>query len=106
MLLHIIDSHDPERLDNIDQVHAVLKEIKADDIPTLQVYNKIDLLEGVEPKIQRNDEGVPVRVWCSAVTGEGAELLQQAIIELLSDDMLEGRLTPDSRSGAYQSSFI
>ena len=99
LLLHIIDSHDPERLDNIDQVHAVLKEIKADDIPTLQVYNKIDLLEGVEPKVQRNDEGVPVRVWCSAVTGEGIELLQQAIIELLSDDMLEGRLTLTAAQG-------
>ena len=99
LLLHVIDSHDPERLDNIDQVHEVLKEIKADEIPILQVYNKIDLLEGVEPKIQRNDEGVPVRVWVSAVSGEGIELLQQAIIELLSDDMLEGRLTLSAAQG-------
>ncbi|OED40930.1 GTPase HflX [Endozoicomonas sp. (ex Bugula neritina AB1)] len=99
LLLHIIDSHDPERLENIEQVHVVLKEIQADDIPTLQVYNKIDLLEGVEPKIQRNDEGVPVRVWVSAVTGEGMDVLQQAIIELLSDDMLEGRLTLNSAQG-------
>ena len=99
LLLHIIDSHDPERLDNIEQVHNVLKEIKADDIPTLQVYNKIDLLEGVEPKIQRDDMGHPVRVWVSAVTGEGIELLQQAIIELLSDDMLQGCLTLQASQG-------
>ena len=99
LLLHIIDSHDPERLDNIDQVHAVLKEIDANDIPMLQVYNKIDLLEGVEPKIQRDEAGKPLRVWVSAVTGEGIELLQQAIIELLAEDMLQGRLTLNPSQG-------
>ncbi|MGI2029226.1 ribosome rescue GTPase HflX [Endozoicomonas acroporae] len=93
LLLHVIDSHDPERLENMDQVHSVLKEINADEVPQLEVYNKIDLLQGVEPKIQRNDEGRPVRVWVSAVTGEGADLLQDAIKELLSDDMLQGQLT-------------
>lgn len=93
LLLHVIDGHDPERLDNIEQVHAVLREIKADEIPMLQIYNKIDLLEGVTPKIQRDEAGNPVRVWLSAVTGEGLDLLKQAIIELLSDDMLQGCLT-------------
>uniref|UniRef100_X2BBF9 Hflx-type G domain-containing protein n=1 Tax=Capitella teleta TaxID=283909 RepID=X2BBF9_CAPTE len=93
LLLHVIDSHDPERLENMDQVHSVLKEINADEVPQLEVYNKIDLLQGVEPKIQRNDEGRPVRVWVSAVTGDGIELLQEAIKELLSDDMLQGQLT-------------
>ena len=99
LLLHVIDSHDPERLENIEQVHAVLKEIDANDIPMLQVYNKIDLLEGVEPKIQRDETGKPVRVWVSAVTGEGIELLQQAITELLADDMLQGRLTLSPSQG-------
>ena len=65
----------------------------------LQVYNKIDLLEGVEPKIQRDESGKPVRVWVSAVTGEGVELLQQAIIELLANDMLQGRLTLNPSQG-------
>ena len=92
LLLHIIDSHDPERLDNIEQVHYVLNEIEAQDVPILQVFNKIDLLEGVEPKIQRNEKGEPVRVWLSALTGEGLNLLQQAVSELLADDMVEGTL--------------
>ena len=89
----MIDSHDPERLDNIDQVHSVLKEINADEVPQLEVYNKIDLLHGVEPKIQRDDSGRPVRVWVSAVNGDGTDLLQEAIKELLSDDILQGQLT-------------
>ena len=93
LLLHVIDSHDPERLDNIEQVHLVLDEIEAQDVPILQVFNKIDLLEGVEPKIQRDDQGKPVRVWLSALSGEGLDLLQQAVSELLAEDMVEGSLS-------------
>ena len=103
LLLHIIDSHDPERLDNIEQVHLVLNEIEAQDVPILQVFNKIDLLEGVEPKIQRDESGKPVRVWLSAVSGEGLDLLQQAISELLADDMLEGRLSLEPSQGKVRS---
>lgn len=92
LLLHVIDSHDPERMENIKQVHDVLEEIEANDILTLQIYNKIDLLEGVEPKIQRDDNGKPERVWVSAMNGEGLELIRQAITELLADDMVQGQL--------------
>ena len=93
LLLHIIDAHDPERLENIKQVNDVLEEIDADEVPSLHIYNKIDLLEGVEPKIQRDDEGKPERVWVSAKTGAGLELIEQAITELLGNDMIQGRLS-------------
>ena len=103
LLLHIIDAHDPERMDNIQQVHEVLREIGANDLPALEIYNKIDLLPGVEPKIQRNDEGRPVRVWVSAITGAGLDLIQDAIIELLGDDMLNGRLVLEPGQGKVRS---
>ena len=103
LLLHVIDSHDPERLENIDQVHSVLKEIDANEVPQLEVYNKIDLLQGVEPKIQRNNDGRPVRVWVSAITGAGIDLLQKAIKELLSDDMFQGQLTLKPDQGRVRS---
>ncbi|MDC3333035.1 GTPase HflX, partial [bacterium] len=45
LLIHVVDCADPERADNIAQVMAVLKEIGADQIPILEVYNKVDLLE-------------------------------------------------------------
>ena len=86
LLLHIIDAHDTERLDNIKQVHDVLEEIDADEVPRLQIYNKIDLLENVEPGIQRDEQGKPARVWVSAINGEGLELINQAISELLRED--------------------
>jgi GTP-binding protein HflX len=45
LLLHVIDAHDPERRAHIEQVNAVLREIGADDIPQLCVYNKVDLTD-------------------------------------------------------------
>ena len=87
LLLHVIDAQSPERDEQIKQVHTVLKEIEADDVPMLEVYNKIDLLDHVDPHIQRNAEGKPVRVWLSAQSKQGIELLQQAIAELLEDEI-------------------
>ena len=78
--LHVIDVADPRRKENIDQVHAVLQEIEADEIPQLFVYNKIDLLDNVAPKIERDEQGKPVGVWLSAQNKIGLSLLLQAIL--------------------------
>ena len=96
LLLHVIDAASDERDDNIYQVQDVLAEIGADDIPQLQVFNKLDLLEQA-PRIDRNADGLPERVWLSAVTGAGTDLLQQAIAELVGQDMVaeELHLEPD-----------
>ena len=87
LLLHVIDAHEPERDQQIEQVMAVLGEIGAHELPMLEVYNKLDLLEGVEPQIQRDADGKPQRVWLSARDGRGLSLLKQAIAELLGDDL-------------------
>ncbi|PTU76457.1 ribosome rescue GTPase HflX [Pseudomonas mangrovi] len=92
LLLHVIDSHEPERDQQVEQVLAVLAEIGANELPILEVYNKIDLLDGVEPQIQRRGDGRPERVWLSAQAGRGLELLHQAIAELLGDDLFVGTL--------------
>jgi GTP-binding protein HflX len=99
LLLHVIDAASDERDDNIYQVQDVLAEIGAEDIPQLQVFNKIDLLEKA-PGIDRNAEGKPERVWLSAATGAGADLLLQAISELVGEDMVaeELHLEPDQGS--------
>ncbi|RMP61666.1 GTPase HflX, partial [Pseudomonas syringae pv. actinidiae] len=92
LLLHVIDSHEPDRMSQIEQVMAVLGEIGAEGLPILEVYNKLDLLEGVEPQIQRDADGKPQRVWVSARDGRGLDLLKQAIAELLGDDLFVGTL--------------
>lgn len=88
LLLHVVDSHDERRDDNIEQVETVLAEIGADEIPMLQVFNKIDLLNDFEPRIDRDENGDPVRVWVSAVTGAGFGLLFDAVVERLAEDLL------------------
>lgn len=90
LLLHVIDAHEPERDQQIEQVLAVLTEIGANELPILEVYNKVDLIEGVEPQIQRNADGIPQRVWVSAQQGLGLDLLKQAVAELLGDDLFVG----------------
>jgi len=42
ILLHVVDISHPEFEDHIDSVNQILKEIKADDKPTIMVFNKID----------------------------------------------------------------
>ncbi len=88
LLLHVVDAHDPARRAHSEQVDSVLEEIKANTIPCIQVYNKIDLLEDTEPLIERNQAGDVKRVWLSSMTGEGMELLKQAIVEALSEDTI------------------
>jgi len=93
LLLHVIDSHEEDRMLQIEQVNVVLEEIGANEIPMLEVYNKIDLLENVEPHIQRDEEtGRPIRVWASARENRGLELIRQAVAELLGDDLFVGKL--------------
>jgi GTP-binding protein HflX len=102
LLLHVIDSHDEERLGQIEQVEAVLQEIGADELPVLQVYNKIDQLPDPQPRIDRDENGVPWRVWVSAVTGEGLDLLLAAISERLGEAMFHQTLTLTPAQGSLR----
>ena len=87
LLMHVIDCAAPEREMNIEQVELVLGEIGADELPELRVYNKIDLLEHGEARIDRDDTGQPVAVWLSARERKGFDLLQQAMGELLGEEL-------------------
>ncbi len=104
LLLHVIDAATEQRDDNIEQVQDVLVEIGAEQIPQLQVYNKLDLLQ--QPaRIERNAEGVPERVWLSAATGEGCELLLQAIAELVGQEMVSETLDLDPDQGSLRAAL-
>ena len=105
LLLHVIDSADDERMSNIEQVHLVLDEIGARELPTLEVYNKIDLLENFEPQIQRDENGVAVRVWLSAQQGLGMDLLLQAIIERLGEDIIQERVVLEHAEARLRAQF-
>ena len=104
LLLHVIDAATEQRDEHIHQVNDVLEEIGARDIPQLQVYNKLDLLE--QPaRIDRNADGVPQRVWLSAATGEGVELLLQAVAELVGQDMVSETLDIGPEQGGLRAAL-
>ena len=105
LLLHVIDAADEERESNVDQVHHVLGEIGALELPMLEVYNKIDLIDGFEPQIQRDEDGVAVRVWISARQGRGLDLLAQAIAERLGDDIVQERIQLDYAEARLRAQF-
>ncbi|AUY26690.1 MAG: ribosome rescue GTPase HflX [Mixta calida] len=105
LLLHIIDAADVRMDENIEAVETVLEEIEADEIPMLQVMNKIDMLDGFEPRIDRNDENQPVRVWLSAQSGAGLPLLFQALTERLSGEIAQYELRLPPEAGRLRSRF-
>ena len=97
LLLHVIDAREHERHERIAQVNQVLQEIDADGVPQIEVYNKIDLLNDHVPRIDRDAEGRAQRVWVSASSGAGLELLREAIAERLHE--LAGSGAGDAVSG-------
>ena len=83
LLLHVTDCSAEERDSNVEAVNEVLEEIGGDKLPVLHVYNKVDNL-GEATRIDRDEHGQPWRVWISAQTGAGFDLLFEAIAERLA----------------------
>ena len=75
LLLHVVDASSPVRMEQIEQVNEVLKEIGADHIPQILVWNKIDAA-GLEPAVERDEYDKIRRVFISAQTGAGLDLLR------------------------------
>ena len=105
VLLHIIDASAEDRSTNVDRVNDVLKEIGAHELPTLLVYNKIDLMDEPVPRIDRDQDGKPVAVWLSALTGEGTELLLEAVAEYLPRKMIHTKLKLKPEQGAFRAAL-
>jgi len=95
LILHMIDASDPNRCQRVRQVTAVLKQLDADRVPQIRVYNKIDKLER-EPRLSKLRQGSGRAVWLSAVTGEGIPLLLELIGARLRREKVRGliRLKP------------
>jgi GTP-binding protein HflX len=95
LILHLIDASDGDRWQRVRQVNAVLKELDADQVPQIRVYNKIDKLHR-RPRLTNNRRGEGRAVWVSAMTGEGIPLLLEVIGDRLRRKKVSGsiRLNP------------
>jgi GTP-binding protein HflX len=103
LLLHVVDAASPVRMEQIEQVNTVLKEIGADHIPQILVWNKIDAA-GLEPALERDEYDKIRRVFVSAQNGTGLGLLREAITEFAKEesvarlDSLPVRASLDART--------
>ena len=81
LLLHVVDSASEDRDAQIAAVNQVLAEIGAADVPQILVWNKIDLPLAAAA-VERGDCDKIRRVFLSAQTGEGLDLLRNALAEV------------------------
>lgn len=89
LLLQVVDATDPQLQEKMEAVNQVLADIGADQVPMLLVLNKIDQLPHRPPGVERDAQGVPVRVWISAQDNRGLALLLQALRERLAVTTVE-----------------
>jgi GTP-binding protein HflX len=105
LLIHVIDHSDPDRLEHIQRVKAVLREIGADSIPTLEVMNKIDLT-GHPAGVLENVENELPRVFLSAHSGEGTEDLLAVIEKHFTGENRTLDLTVPGQLGKLRARFF
>ena len=81
VLLHVVDSNSPERHDQVAEVNKVLREVGAQDIPQILIYNKIDL-QDLPAGAKRDEYGKITTIYLSAKTGAGIDDLRKALAEV------------------------
>lgn len=98
LILHVIDASDPNCWQRTRQVNAVLRELEADTVPQIRVYNKLDKLDR-RPRVTNNLRGEGRAVWLSASSGDGVPLLLTAIRDRLRKAKLHGIMRLNPRQG-------
>jgi GTP-binding protein HflX len=81
LLLHVIDRSHPQFEEQMETVEGILKELDAHQIPRIQVYNKVDLLEG-------DFVSTPNDFYVSAATGRGIDSLAEEIQKRLRSEAI------------------
>ena len=100
LLLHVIDAASPALEEQQAEVERVLTEIGASDVPQIWVFNKCDLLEDSRRPRQTADwielaGGVRRRrVFVSARTGSGLDVLRGVIAEAVASRLNERAAPP------------
>lgn len=93
LLLHVVDGSSDVRMEQIEQVNEVLREIGADHIPQILVWNKIDAAD-LQPGVERDEYDKISRVFISARSGAGLDLLRDAIVEAATQGAREAHAAP------------
>ena len=103
VLLHVVDASDANNRDKIEQVEDIIEQIDAQNIPTIIVMNKIDEIGDFSPRVDKDNDGNIYRVWLSAHSGEGIDLIYKALSQSLSGMMTCARIQLDVQSAFIRS---
>ena len=104
LLLHVIDASDEQRDIYREQVQLVLREIGADEIPQVEVMNKIDLIDQ-SPRVVEAHDTEPTRVYLSAQNDLGLELLQEELSKIFANHLFDGKLCLPPKLGKLRSAL-
>lgn len=84
LLIHVIDVEQEQRQQRIDEVNQVVDMIGASNVPQIEVYNKIDKYSGLRKRVEILENSEKTRIWLSSQTGEGVNLLLEAIVRYMN----------------------
>jgi GTP-binding protein HflX len=95
LLLHVVDASDPGFERQIETTEHVLKEIDAQDVPRLRIFNKIDHVGDAPAQAEREAAlraAYPGSIVMSARRPDDVAKLHQAIIAFFQKDLVEAEL--------------
>jgi len=94
LVLHVIDASSDQRDRQVAAVRRVLEDVGAENVPRLDVYNKIDAVDGEDQRRLRDAN--PGAVSISARTGERVDELLQIVAARLALDTRRMTIVFDS----------
>lgn len=98
LLLHVVDASSPVAEEHIKAVSQVLKELDCGGKPTLLVLNKVDRLSDksyLDVLMRHHPRAVAI----SAATGQGLDLLSEAVVGALSEDFADAEIKTSAADG-------
>lgn len=105
LLIHLIDVSHENAFEQFESVKETLREIGADHIPALNVFNKADTLEDAAATRELLERTEPEAFLISAKSGAGLEELKTGIMEALYEKMIEVELFLPYQEGALIALF-
>ena len=102
LLLHIVDVSNPDVLQQIESVNHVLAEIGCEEAPSLEVFNKVDIVKKIG-ELEMLQTLFPDAVCISAKTGFGLEQLNEAVLAKYKGAELLLRVASSQSNGRVQS---
>tara|TARA_R110002074_G_scaffold366065_2_gene539884 strand:+ start:6957 stop:8225 length:1269 start_codon:yes stop_codon:yes gene_type:complete len=106
LLLHVVDASSPNREDQMREVNTVLKDIGADQIPQIIIYNKIDRLSAVKPHVDKNEDHQVVAIWLSAIMNDGVDLLLDSLSAQCHGDNIRATLTVKPHQAKFRAKLF